>query len=174
MSLDGFIATSDDDLSWLSSVEEPGEDYGYQSFTQNVDTYLVGRKTYDKIVEMTGTFPQAETMEYYVLTRQDLPNRKNLHFYNGDVPGLVRGLKAQSGKDIYCDGGGETVKVLMEHDLIDEYIISIIPLILGNGKRLFHGGTPFLPVELQSSRQFPKGLVQLRYLRQRPSPDPIP
>ena len=62
MSLDGFIATEDDDLSWLSIVEKDGEDYGYKNFNETVDTYIVGRITYDNILKLTGgVFPQAKS-----------------------------------------------------------------------------------------------------------------
>jgi dihydrofolate reductase len=54
MSLDGFIATEDDDISWLSLVEKEGEDYGYTEFSKSIDTYIVGRKTYDKVLQLTG------------------------------------------------------------------------------------------------------------------------
>ena len=61
MSLDGFLATNDDDLSWLSVVEKEGEDYGYAEFNKTVDTYIVGRKTYETVLKLTGgSFPTSE------------------------------------------------------------------------------------------------------------------
>ena len=71
MSLDGYIATADDDLSWLSIVEAEGEDYGYADFNATVDTYIVGRKTYEKVLSLTGgEFPQAGQLDCYVITRK--------------------------------------------------------------------------------------------------------
>lgn len=168
MSLDGFIATNDDDLSWLSCIEKEGEDYGYQSFTQSCDTYIVGKKTYDVILELTGgIFPQIEMFpENYIITRQEIPSQKNLTFYNGDIEKLIYDLKSKTGKNIYCDGGAEIVKLLMEKDLIDEYIISVIPIFLGDGKRLFKGGI-YQQQNLKAHpiKQFDSGLIQLHYTK---------
>ncbi len=167
MSLDGFIATEDDDLSWLSAVEKEGEDYGYISFMETVDTYIVGRKTYDVVMKLTGgVFPQAEMFNCYVLTREKREPENGVTFYNGDIETLISNLKATEGKNIYCDGGGQIVQLLMEKDLIDEYIISVIPVILGNGKRLFLGNTPFINLKALPPQAYDSGLIQLRYQKQ--------
>lgn len=166
MSLDGFIATTDDDISWLSVVEKEGEDYGYAAFDATVDTYIVGRKTYDTIRELLGgEFPQAKQHKCYVITRQQRPPENGVTFYNGDITELIHQLKTQPGKNIYCDGGGQIVQLLMAKDLIDEYIVSVIPIILGNGKRLFLGDTPTLSLKAQPIKQYDTGLVQLHYTR---------
>lgn len=166
MSLDGYIATKDDDLSWLSIVQKEGLDYGYGAMLERSDTYLVGRKTYDVVLNLTGgDFPQAAQLKCYILTRENKAPENGVTFYNGDIEALISELKSQEGKDIYCDGGGQIVKMLMEKDLIDEYIISVIPISLGDGIRLFQGGTPRLELELVSSESFDTGLVQLHYKR---------
>lgn len=167
MSLDGFIARKDDDIEWLSIVDRAGEDYGYTDFSRSVENYIVGRKTYDKVVKMVGNFPPAKELNCYVLSRTRNGRENGVTFFNGDVRSLVRDLKKSSSKNIYCDGGGEVVRLLMEHDLIDEYIISIIPHILGDGKRLFIGGVGEQPITLVSTRQFESGLVQMKYVRSR-------
>jgi dihydrofolate reductase len=166
MSLDGFIATHDDDLSWLSIVQNGKEDYGYVDFNNQVDTYIVGRKTYKVVLNLTGgDFPQAKQHKCYVITRQDLPNKDGVTFFNGDLEELIITLKKEKGKHIYCDGGGEIVKLLMEKNLIDEYIISVIPTILGDGKRLFKGGINPLKLKAMPSKHFESGLVQLHYVK---------
>ena len=177
MSLDGFIATKDDDISWLNSApmadEEERKEAGkedeasksYEEFTANVDSYIIGRKTYDVVMKLTGgDLPQVKLYDCYVITRQDLEDKDGVKFYNGDLPTLVKELKSKGGKNIYCDGGGEIVKILMEHDLIDEYIVTIIPIILGDGKRLFIGGTPRIELEAYRSRNN-LGYTELRYRR---------
>jgi dihydrofolate reductase len=166
MSLDGFIATQDDDLSWLSVVQKEGEDYGYTAFNETIDTYIVGRKTYEVVMKLTGgVFPQAKQHTCYVLTRQARENENGVTFYDGDVEELILRLKSEEGKNIYCDGGGEVVKLLMDKDLIDEYIVSVIPVVLGDGKRLFHGGTPRIALNALPSKQYDTGLVQLHYVK---------
>lgn len=164
MSLDGFLATKDDDLTWLSIVEKEGLDYGYTALQERVDKYIIGRSTYDVVLKLTGgEFPQAKMYECYVITRQERQPENGVQFYNGDIEELVNHLKTQDEKDIYCDGGGQIVKLLMERNLIDEYIISVIPVVLGDGKRLFLGGTPKIDIELIKTEQFETGLVQLHY-----------
>lgn len=166
MSLDGFLATKDDDLSFLSIVEKYGEDYGYLDFTASVDTYIVGSKTYETVLKLTGgEFPQAKMYNCYVITRKERENENGITFYNGDIEQLIQKIKSEDGKNIYCDGGGQIVKLLMEKNLIDEYMVSIIPIILGDGKRLFLGETPTINLKPLGSSYYKTGLVLLRYLR---------
>ena len=164
MSLDGFLAKENDDLSWLSIVEKEGEDYGYGKMMERCDAYIVGRRTYDVVLGLTGgEFPQSKMFECYVITRQEIESKSGVKFYNGDLEALVQKLKSKPGKDIYCDGGGQIVKMLMEKNLIDEYIVSVIPTVIGSGKRLFKGGINGLNIDLIESKQFESGLAQLRY-----------
>lgn len=166
MSLDGYLASKSDDLSWLAVVEKEDEDYGYAAFNESVDTYIVGRKTYDIILQLTGgVFPQATDHKCYVITRKERENINGVEFYHRDPVELVRKLKQEKGKNIYCDGGAEVVKLFMDHHLIDEYIISVIPIILGDGKRLFKGGTPGIKLKALPSKHFDSGLVQLHYVK---------
>lgn len=166
MSLDGFLATNDDDLSWLSVVEREGEDYGYVEFNETVDTYIVGSTTYKTVMKLTGgEFPPSKLHKCYIITRQEREDEHGVTFYNGDIAELIGKLKAEEGKNIYCDGGSQTVKLLMDKDLIDEYRISIIPIILGDGKRLFKGGTPMINLKALPSKQYDSGLVHLRYVK---------
>ena len=168
MSLDGFIATKEDDLSWLSVVEQEGEDYGYGALSQSVDTYIVGRKTYEVVLGLTGgIFPQAQQYDCYVITTQDRPSVDGITFYNGSISTLIQSLKKEEGKHIYCDGGGQIVQLLMQEDLIDEYCISIIPILLGDGILLFRGNTPSFPLKALSSKQYESGLIQVKYERSR-------
>lgn len=161
-SLDGFIAKPDDDLGFLDIVQQGGEDYGYYEFVDSVDTVIVGRKTYDWVIGQGYGFPHADK-EAYIITRQDRPKDGNLTFYNGDLKSLVTTLKAKAGKNIFCDGGAEIVNQLLQEKLFDELIISVIPVMVGNGIRLFKNDIPEQPLELVSAKSFDSGLVQLHY-----------
>lgn len=168
MSIDGYIATENDDLSWLSVIEKEGLDYGYSILQERVDTYIVGRATYDVVLQLTGgEFAQSEMYDCYVITRQDIGPKNGVTFYNGKIKDLIDAIRSKPGKDIYCDGGGQIVKLFMEEDLIDEYIISVVPIVLGSGKRLFLGGIEKLNLELVKSESFETGLVQLHYSTKR-------
>lgn len=164
MSLDGFIAKPDEDISFLKQVEQEGEDYGYSGFLKSVDTIILGRKTYDKILSMGNELPYGDR-EVYVLSRSQNPDSGTIQFYSGSLPDLIFRLKSQEGKNIYCDGGAKTVQRLLEEDLIDEFIISIIPVLLGDGIRLFNKNFQEQKLQLLSSKSFEKGLVQLHYIR---------
>ena len=80
MTLDGYIAKPNDDLSFLSRVEQEGEDYGYVEFLKSVDTVILGRKTYDWIMTQVPEFPHAD-LNSYIITRTPRPNVGKLHFY---------------------------------------------------------------------------------------------
>jgi dihydrofolate reductase len=147
MSLDGYIATKEDDISFLQIVEKEGEDYGYASFVATIDTVIMGRKTYDKVLTLVPEFPHADK-EAYILTRTPRASVGKTHFYTDSLPTLIQKLKAKEGKDIYVDGGAEAVHALLQDDLIDEIRISIIPILLGDGIPLFVGGRPTQSLEL--------------------------
>lgn len=161
-SLDGYIATPEDGLDFLSLVEQEGQDYGYGSFIQTVDTVIVGRRTYDKVLSMGVDFPHADK-ETYILTRTPKPSIDSVSFYTGDIKELVTQLKHAIGKNIFCDGGAQVVSLLLKEQLIDEIILSVIPVVLGKGIRLFQEDLPTQPLQLLSSKSFEKGLVQLHY-----------
>ncbi len=165
-SLDGYIAKPNDDLSFLQLVEKEGEDYGYAKFTETIDTFILGRKTYDWVKNNIGTahYDNGER-DVYIITRSSHPNQGRTIFYNGDLKLLVNQLKAREGKHIYCDGGADVVNSLLKEDLIDEMIISIVPILLGAGTRLFQDHRPEQLLELVESKAFETGLVQVHYKR---------
>src|SRR5687768_2207279 len=105
-SLDGFIAKPDGDINWLLQVEREDEDYGYYKFMNTVDTVIMGRKTYDKVLSIVPEYPHKEKKSY-IITRTSRPSEGNLVFYTGDVKSLVEELKSKKGKNIYLDGGAE-------------------------------------------------------------------
>jgi dihydrofolate reductase len=167
-SLDGYIAKSNDDLSFLKMVEKEGEDYGYAEFTANIDTIILGRKTYDYVLREIGTSHYDNGQrDVYVITRTERPAVGRTTFYTGKLTELVQRLKSENGKNIYCDGGAEIINELLKNDLIDEFIISIIPILVGNGTRLFKDGRPEQQLELLNAKTFDTGLTQLSYRRKR-------
>lgn len=163
-SLDGYIAKPNDDLEFLSIVEQEGQDYGYADFIKTIDSVIVGRKTYDKVISMGFDFPHADK-DTYIITRTKRPNIGSVKFYTGDLKSLVVKLKSEKGKNIFCDGGSEIVNELLKDNLIDEFIISVIPILVGNGIKLFKDEIPELKLELVSAKSFEKGLIQLHYKR---------
>ena len=163
MSLDGYIAKPNDDLNFLSLVDKEGEDYGYANFISKVDTVIMGRKTYDWVVGHTD-FPHTDK-KTFIITRREKAAIGKTQFYTGQLKELVSELKSEKGGTIFCDGGAEIVHELMKEDLIDEYILSVIPIVLGAGTRLFKDGRPEQRLEHLSTKNFDTGLVQLHYKR---------
>lgn len=164
MSLDGYLADANDSLDFLSSIAKEGEDYGYKAFTAEVDTYIVGRKTYEVVLGLcNGVFPQAKDYDCYVISRQSKAPENGVTFYNGEIKALINKLKSKEGKHIYCDGGGQIVSMLLAEELIDEMIISVVPYMLGSGKRLFPGNYPEGKLKLLELKNYATGLVQLHY-----------
>ncbi len=161
-SLDGYIAKPNDDLSFLSIVEKQGEDYGYHQFTENIDTIIQGRKTYEWVMKQVPEYPHFHK-QTYIITRTKRESIGNVHFYTDDIKALIANIKSQAGKDIFVDGGAEIVHLLLQNKLIDEIILSIIPVLLGEGLRLFQDNIGEQTLQLVDSKHFDTGLVQVHY-----------
>jgi dihydrofolate reductase len=161
MSLDGYIAGKDDNIDFLSTVDIPGEDFGYLSFQKEIDTLIWGRKTYDKLLSFGIEFPHKDK-KCYVFSASRTGSDENVTYFS-DLDELVNELQKEEGKNIYCDDGGELVYELLKRSLIDTLIVSVIPYLVGEGIRLFRDGRPSQALEFKKSITFPSGLVQLWY-----------
>ncbi len=159
---DGFIAAEADNLDFLNIVQVEGEDYGYSQFVDSIAAIIVGRKTYEKVLEMG--FPYHEDKEVYVITTTHQHSSKpNLIFYTGDIATLVSKLKS-AGKNVYCDGGARLANTLITLNQVDEIILSIIPVDLHQGTLLFSRGIVPKKFRLQTEKQFSSGLIQRKYV----------
>lgn len=168
ISLDGYIAKPNDDLGFLKLVETEGQDYGYEEFVSTIDTIIMGRKTYDYVIREIGAshYDNGER-DVYVITRTERPSVGKTKFYTGNLIELVQSLKRKNGKNIYCDGGAEIINQLLKYDLIDDFFISIIPILVGNGTRLFKDDRPEQTLEFVTAKTFDTGLTQLYYKRKK-------
>lgn len=160
-SLDGYIATEDESLDWLFEVEGEG-DNGSSEFFDTVDAVVMGRRTYDWVMnEEDGGFPY-EDKQCYVFTRKPMENTEFVTFVNEEPEAFVERLKIQSGKDIWMVGGGELLHSFLEKGLIDEYIVTIAPVLLGKGIPLFKEGDYETKLSLKRTRTFNQ-FVELHY-----------
>ena len=162
-SLDGFIAGPADDLAWLFH----DGDYGYAAFWAGIDTVLVGRRTYD-IARRFPEWPYAGR-NVVVFTRGGdaglaTPDTVATARAPADV---VADLRARDGKDLWLVGGGALVASFMDAGLVDDVIVSIHPVLLGDGIPLVARGARRVPLALVGERRFPSGLVQLAYRAER-------
>jgi dihydrofolate reductase len=162
-SIDGFIADENGGLDFLETVQIEGEDYGYAEFCKDVDTVIIGRKTYDTLVGMNIPFPH-EGLMCYVFTHTRKPETRHVRFITEDPIVFALGLKSQRGGSIYCDGGGSLITQLVAGRMVDELVISIIPVMLGKGTRLFQEHPSLKKeFELVQTQSFKSGLVQVHY-----------
>lgn len=164
ISVDGLIARPDHGLDWLARVERPGEDYGYAAFAASVDTLVVGRRTYD-VVAGFDDWPYAGK-RVIVLTRRPLPARHGEEAFAGPVAALVDQLASGGARRVYVDGG-QVIQQFLAAGLLDDLTLSVIPVVLGAGIRLFGDAGPERGLVLDGVQAFPSGLVQLRYRAER-------
>ncbi|HTL71547.1 MAG TPA: dihydrofolate reductase family protein [Candidatus Eisenbacteria bacterium] len=145
----------------MTPFENQGEDYGYSEFFGTIDTVIMGRATYDQ-VRTFGEFPY-KGKACYVLSRASQGRDENVTFIGGDVFSWVKALKAQPGAGIWLVGGAQAAASFFQERLIDEYILSTVPVVLGAGIPLFKKGLPQMRLALKEVRSYPSGLVQCHY-----------
>ena len=166
ISLDGYIARAGGDIDWLSIVHPVDEAHGYGPFLASVDTIVIGRGTYEAVLE-NDKWPYVGK-NVIVMTHRPAKAHKAEEFYSGPVLELARRLT--DAKRVYVDGG-QVVSQFFAAGLIDDVTISVIPIVLGEGIRLFSGGEGEHRLDLESSRSWPSGMVQMRYRVRRSSVD---
>jgi dihydrofolate reductase len=107
-------------------------------------------------------YPHAQ-LQSYIITHRTEEARPGIIFYHGNLKNLIQELKAKQAKNIFCDGGSSLLNQLLQLGCIDEIILSIIPVLLGKGTRLFHELEAPLNLHLLKSESFASGLVQVHY-----------
>jgi len=160
MSLDGYIARPDGNIDWLKTVSRPGEDYGYRRFFSSVDTVIIGKKTYEVVLGF-DTWPY-EGKRVVVVTHEPAEPQHDEHFYSGPPEGLVPRLSYEGFQHAYVDGAG-IIQQFLAAGLVRRATVSVIPLLLGEGVRLFGNAGRELDLRLLRSQSFESGLVQLEY-----------
>jgi dihydrofolate reductase len=165
-SVDGFIGPLDGSLKWLSPFEGGAEDYGYAKFYASVDSVLLGRRTYEQSLGF-GKWPY-EGKRCWVFSRQKLGTPPPGVTVTMDSPrDVVRQMKADGLRRAWLVGGGELAGAFRAEGLIAEYIISVIPVMLGKGIELFGGNAAHEALTLVESKRYASGIVQLRYVREK-------
>ena len=158
---------------WTRSYwhDDIGATFG--ALMQDVDAFLLGRKTYVTHAEAFEPIPAGDpfgdlmnTPAKYVVSRTlEKPIWRNTTIIRDDVVASIRALKAKPGKTIVCDGSSQLVHTLIEHDLVDELYLHVYPLALGTGKRLFPGTPAARRFKLEASSSYPTGVVLMHYTR---------
>lgn len=164
-SIDGYIAKKDGDIEWLTTFSLPtheneDKDCGFSKFYSDVDVLVMGRNSYE-VVSNFDTWPY-EGKRVVVLSSKLTSVCEKAKLFKGDIPHLIEKLHADGIKHIYVDGG-VTISQFLNMGLIDQMIISIIPVVLGAGIPLFSKINSDKWCRLISSQVYSNGLVQLRY-----------
>ena len=136
-SLDGYIAGPNGEIDWLDVAGDL--DYGYRDFYDSIDTTLMGRATYE-ITQTIEEFPYPDKTNYVFTRNPNLLDTEHVRFISGDIAAFVRTLKEQEGKDIWLIGGGQINTIMLNADLVDGIILTVFPIVLGDGIPLFAPG----------------------------------
>ena len=166
-SLDGYIARKDHTIDWLENQGTTTEEHGYTQFIDSVDGIIFGRKTYEVVLNLTsGDWPY--TKPVIVLSRtlsdSDIPPHltDKVTITDQSPSNLLATLDQQGWNRAYIDGG-ITIQSFLNEGLIEDLIITTLPVLIGDGIPLF-GKTPEdIHLELISTTQYPSGLAQSHY-----------
>ncbi len=163
ISIDGCIAGEDGDLSWLAELApDSPEATGYTALMAQVDTLLIGRTTYDAVLGFEP-WPYAGK-RVVVLSHRDFVPRHGEERREGSVGAVLEALAREGCRHVYLDGGA-VIRAGLREGVVDSLILSVLPVVLGKGVRLFEDGLPRSGWRLDDTRQLPSGVAQLRYLK---------
>lgn len=137
-SLDGYIAKTNGSIDWLLLFDDESTSDRYHKFIETVDTIVMGYSSYRQVTEelSVDNWPY-KGMKVVVLTHRVIDNPYGVTFYQGDIKELIIELKKTSKNNIWLVGGSNIIEQCMHEDLIDRYIITVIPTLLGEGIPLF-------------------------------------
>lgn len=162
-SADGYIAGPGGDLEWLNSRPAPAGFYGMNEFMKSIDTMILGRKTYEVSLELGGKFDSSSRTIVFSHQAPPADTPPGVEFVNDAIASFVKRLREPPGKDIWLMGGGDLIASFLDEQAIDEFVISVVPVFIGDGIPLIARRHRHVPLHLQSTEKFDDGLVQLHY-----------
>ena len=165
ISLDGYISDEDGGFDWLKGdgdkTHDTKETFDFPSFISTVDILFMGRETWE--ICTPETLEMFKGKKIYVATHKELENKPdNVAVISGDIVQKISELRKEDGKDIWLFGGAVVADQFIKADLIDEYIIAVHPLILGNGRPLFLKDNPTIKLHFEEFTS-QEGVVILKY-----------
>jgi dihydrofolate reductase len=162
-SADGYIASPDGSLDWLTNRPAPKGFYGLPEFARSVDAKILGRRTFDLSVAMGARFGTDDV--HYVFSRRQPPASvpAGVQFVTQPIGAFAEALRRQAGKNVWMMGGGEIIGAFLDEDAIDEFIITVVPIFIREGIPLIAGRHREVVLRLRSATPFPDGVVQLHY-----------
>ena len=164
ISLDGYIARPDGSVDFLFMPK----DYSMGPFFKTIDAAIMGRKTYEVGLRMSGGKIDTYGMTTYVLSRSLQAGERDGIIFTADAPKkIVESLRKCKGKNIWLMGGGELARDFLKADLVDELYLGVVPVLIGEGLPLFPPGFPQRDFNLTENKTYSRGLITLKYARTR-------
>jgi dihydrofolate reductase len=166
-SLDGYIADSQGGLDWLDIIPNPEKiDMGYYAFTAQIDALVMGRKSFETVCSFDIDWPYEKPVFVLSNTLNELPAsfQDKAFLVKGPLTEALRHIHQEGYRRLYIDGG-VTIQNFLQEDLIDEMIITTIPVLLGGGVPLFGSLPKIQQFELVESKVYLKDIVQRHYRR---------
>jgi dihydrofolate reductase len=173
-SLDGYIAKADDTLDWLLNYEgsfsgpnvEPMAG-SYDRFYEDVGALVMGSVTYEFILDLGRGWPY-EGKPTWILSSRSLPTPEgeavDVRIVNAGIAALYDEMTAAAGGlNLWVVGGGNVASQFVDEGRLDEVLVTVVPVVLGDGKPLFDRPVPGGPMQLTGTRCFDSGMVELRY-----------
>ena len=170
--LDGFIARPDGGLDWLPGAESPAEnateeDFGMGKFMASIDAILMGKNTYDIVKGFDGPWPYGNTQAYVLsnsMKASDVPekHKDKVILVKGEPLEIIKILKQEGIKHVYIDGAN-TIQQYLNAGLINQIILTRVPVLIGVGIPLFGPLNEDIKLKLVSSMDFDNGFTQSTY-----------
>ena len=168
-SLDGYIADKNDGIDWLNSVPNPdNDDMGYLEFSNRIDALVMGRKTFETVLGFDVDWPYDKPVFVLSNKLKEIPesHKDKAYLARGTLTQILEQIHQKGHKRLYIDGG-TTIRNFLKADLIDEMVLTTIPILLGGGSPLFSKLPNALKFELVETKVFLNQIVQNHYKRKR-------
>jgi dihydrofolate reductase len=178
--LDGYIAESDDTLDWLlkydghyDDADSDANQAGYDTFYEGIGALVSGSVTYEWVLEHADEWPYPGK-PWWVVSSRELPKPEgegvDVRIVSGEIPDLVEEMLDSAGdRDLWIVGGGNVASQFADHGLLDRVEVTVVPVVLGEGKPLFDRRLPGGAMQLLSTTTHSSGMVSLNYEVKRPA-----
>ena len=168
-SLDGYIADKYGGLDYLHAIPNPtNDDMGYHSFISSIDAIIMGRTTFETVCSFDGEWPYQVPVFVLSNTLTEIPaaQKGKAYLAKGLLTEVLAEIRNQEFQNLYVDGG-KTIQSFLQEDLIDEMIITSIPILLGGGFSLFGELTSPMLFKCVETKILVDAIVQSRFIRVR-------
>jgi dihydrofolate reductase len=166
-SIDGYIADKNGRIDWLNSIPNPtNDDMGYVEFTKEIDALVMGRKTFETVLGFDVDWPYDKPVFVLSNKLKEIPesHKGKAFLVRGSLTEILNQINDRGFSRLYIDGG-TTIRNFLKEDLIDEMILTTIPILLGGGSSLFGELSNELKFELIETRTFLNQITQNHYKR---------